>query len=73
MFSFVLTEIKQIKIKPSALELRILFDKVSFVNANSLMYWLFYVFSCYSSEKASKDAQIIEKNIQVIQSSEGLQ
>ena len=73
MFSFVLTEIKQIKIKPSALELRILFDKVSFVNANSLMYWLFYVFSCYPSEKASKDAQIIEKHIQVIQSSEGLQ
>ena len=38
MFPFVLTEIKQIKIRPSALELRILFDKVSFVNANSLMY-----------------------------------
>ena len=34
-----------------------LFDKVSFVNTDSLMYLFFYVFSCYSLQMASKDAK----------------
>ena len=36
-----------------------LFDKVSFVNTDSLMYLFFYVFSCYSWQMASKDAKSV--------------
>ena len=33
------------------------FDKVSFINTDFLMYWFFYVFLCYSLQMASKDAK----------------